>query len=149
MNTVSDSSNPVVYRLTFRAIADGDFALDFSAAEGAVVYGADAGDRMLDVSVNQDVVIIGAGGRPSVGDATAATADLIVTGATLTDGYFSLDGLKTAGISHRNATVSWQNDQGTVGSTTAQGVALSDLLGYVGLKGAARSVTIVGADGLY
>ena len=86
--------------------------------------------------------------KATVGDATAATADLTVTGATKKNGYFTLDGLKnTKGLEKANVNVSWLNSYGSKGTTAARGVALSDLLDYVGLAGNAKSVTVKARDG--
>ena len=90
-------------------------------------------------------------GDSTAGDATADTADLTITGDALArDGYFTIKGIKnTDGINRVDATFSWRNSYGTLGSSTVQGATLDNIIEYIGLAEGAEvdSAEIICSDG--
>ncbi|MCL1905832.1 MAG: hypothetical protein FWG06_02355, partial [Clostridiales bacterium] len=90
----------------------------YVSPEGIVCFGSNGGVARTKVTLTPLPPVIdppnpGAG---YVGDATAATAELTITGAVEKPGYFTVNGLKTyPGVTARTKVYNWQNSFGTAG----------------------------------
>ena len=86
-----------------------------------------------------------------IGDATAETAALTITGDALArDGYFTIKGIKNQeGINRVDATFHTLNSSGTEADVTVQGATLENIVNLLGLADGAEieSVTIISTDG--
>ena len=109
---------------------------------------------------NIDTITISSGSGPTppgptgpdqtgIGDATKNTAELTITGAVKTPGYFTISGLQTwPGVTARTLTYHSRNSYGTDFVDNMTGVYLEDLLKNVmQMNSNAASVTVTASDG--
>ena len=92
----------------------------------------------------------GGNSKDYIGDATAGTAKLTISGHVVKPGYFSIDGFKNESRQYAqiNKFYPGLNTYGSDRSATFDGIYLEDLLNHVvALRPAAKSITITAADG--
>ena len=118
--------------------------------DGTAYFGSNGGVAFAKVGAPSDITNPGTDPQPGyIGDATADTADLTITGAVEKPGYFTLAGLKNyPRLTERTREYDWLNSVGTRGRVKMKGVYLEDLLTKVmNLSPNAASITVTAGYG--
>ena len=124
---------------------------------GRAYFGSNGGVVWADVDITPPTPPLpppppppgGDDGITYIGDATATTAELTITGAVAKPGYFTIEGLKGyPGVIARTGNYSWLNNAGSTDTDTMTGIYLENLLlNVMALTPDAVSVTVTANDG--
>lgn len=87
LNNVSDGAKKDIYKLTFKSLKSGTFALTFDNTEGALFYdvSGEADDNLLNITVSNSSVTVKSSGGNSSGSSGSGSSSGGSTGGTTTN----------------------------------------------------------------
>lgn len=87
LNNVSDAAKKDIYKLTFKSLKSGTFALTFDNTEGALFYdvSGEADDNLLNITVSNSSVTVKSSGGNSSGSSGSGSSSGGSTGGTTTN----------------------------------------------------------------
>lgn len=87
LNNVSDAAKKDIYKLTFKSLKSGTFALTFDNTEGALFYdvSGEADDNLLNITVSNSSVTVKSSGGNSSGSSGSGSSSGGSTGGTKTN----------------------------------------------------------------